>query len=176
MEEWVTNRTDFAYFLCLDVSRRGRFQDIDLSAQFSAQCKTHRKQVIYTSIGKPREDDPLYPVYVQFERFRAAQYSRELSDKVWRGCVKIVGQGYWASSILRASRLSLTGVLPNSVGVPKVQGRLHLPWQHDTSESQIQFLQSYILSATTKRVIRFVFPICNERKVSSKGREAKDRN
>ncbi len=96
MEEWVTKRTDFAYILCLDVSRWGRFQDIDLSAQFSAQCKKHRKQVIYTSIGKPREDDPLYPVYVQFERFRAAQYSRELSDKVWRGCVKIVEQGYWA--------------------------------------------------------------------------------
>jgi hypothetical protein len=35
-------------------------------------------------------------VYVQFERFRAAQYSRELSDKVWRGCVKIAEQGYWA--------------------------------------------------------------------------------
>jgi hypothetical protein len=54
------------------------------------------KQVIYTSIGKPREDDPLNPVYVQFERFRAAQYSRELSDKVWRGCVRIAEQGYWA--------------------------------------------------------------------------------
>ena len=96
MEQWVTKRTDFAYILCLDVSRWGRFQDLDLSAQFSAQCKKHRKQVIYTSIGKPREDDPLYPVYVQFDRFRAAQYSRELSDKVWRGCVKIVEQGYWA--------------------------------------------------------------------------------
>ncbi|MHB9068223.1 MAG: recombinase family protein [Pirellulaceae bacterium] len=35
-------------------------------------------------------------MYVQFERFRAAQYSRELSDKVWRGCVKIAEQGYWA--------------------------------------------------------------------------------
>jgi hypothetical protein len=50
--------------------------------------------VIYTTIGKPREDGPLYPVYVQFERFRAAQYSMELSDKVWRGCVRIVEQGY----------------------------------------------------------------------------------
>jgi hypothetical protein len=38
----------------------------------------------------------LASVYVQFERFRAAQYSRELSDKVWRGCVKIAEQGYWA--------------------------------------------------------------------------------
>jgi hypothetical protein len=35
-------------------------------------------------------------VYVQFERFRAAQYSRELSEKVWRGSVKIAEQGYWA--------------------------------------------------------------------------------
>jgi DNA invertase Pin-like site-specific DNA recombinase len=96
MEEWVKKRRDFQYILCLDVSRWGRFQDIDLSAQFSAECRKAGKQVIYTSIGKPRENDPLYPVYVQFERFRAAQYSRELSDKVWRGCVKIVEQGYWA--------------------------------------------------------------------------------
>ncbi|AMV32081.1 Recombinase [Pirellula sp. SH-Sr6A] len=96
MENWVKKRNDFQYILCLDVSRWGRFQDIDLSAQFSAECKKAGKQVIYTTIGKPREDDPLYPVYVQFERFRAAQYSKELSDKVWRGCVKISEQGYWA--------------------------------------------------------------------------------
>lgn len=96
MENWVKVRNDFQYILCLDVSRWGRFQDIDLSAQFSAECKRANKQVIYTTIGKPREDDPLYPVYVQFERFRAAQYSKELSDKVWRGCAKISEQGYWA--------------------------------------------------------------------------------
>ncbi|HQI27882.1 MAG TPA: recombinase family protein [Sedimentisphaerales bacterium] len=96
MENWVKQRTDFHYILCLDVSRWGRFQDIDLSAQYSAECRKFGKEVIYTTIGKPREDDPLYPVYVQFERFRAAQYSRELSDKVFRGCVKIAQQGYWA--------------------------------------------------------------------------------
>jgi signal transduction histidine kinase/CheY-like chemotaxis protein len=33
---------------------------------------------------------------VQFERYRAARYSKELSDKVWRGCVRIAEQGYWA--------------------------------------------------------------------------------
>ena len=96
MEEWISKRKDFEYVLCMDVSRWGRFQDIDLSAQFSAICKKNGKQVIYTTIGKPKENDPLYPVYVQFERFRAAQYSRELSDKVWRGCVKIAEQGYLA--------------------------------------------------------------------------------
>jgi len=96
MDEWVKRRSDFDFVLCLDVSRWGRFQDIDLSAQYSAECKRHKKEVIYTSIGRPKENDPLYPVYVQFERFRAAQYSRELSDKVWRGCMKIAEQGYWA--------------------------------------------------------------------------------
>lgn len=65
MDEWIKQRKDFTYVLCLDVSRWGRFQDIDLSAQFSAECKKNGKQVIYTTIGKPREDDPLYPVYVQ---------------------------------------------------------------------------------------------------------------
>ena len=59
-------------------------------------CKKHKKEIIYATIGKPKGDDPLYPVDVQFERFRAAQYSRELSDKVWRGCVKIAEQGYLA--------------------------------------------------------------------------------
>ena len=96
MDDWVKSKNDFKYVLCLDVSRWGRFQDIDLSAQYSGECKKNGKEVIYTSIGKPREDDPMYPVYVQFERFRAAQYSRELSDKVWRGCVRIAEQGYWA--------------------------------------------------------------------------------
>lgn len=96
MENWVKKRDDFQYILCLDVSRWGRFQDIDLSAQYSAECRKYGKEVIYTTLGMPREDDPLYPVYIQFERFRAAQYSRELSDKVFRGCVKIAQQGYWA--------------------------------------------------------------------------------
>ena len=53
MEEWVKKRGDFDYVLCLDVSRWGRFQDIDLSAQFSAECRKQNKQIIYTSIGNP---------------------------------------------------------------------------------------------------------------------------
>jgi DNA invertase Pin-like site-specific DNA recombinase len=95
MENWVKQRKDFDFVLCLDVSRWGRFQDIDLSATYSAECKKHGKQVIYTTLGMPRPDDPLYPVYVQFERFRAAQFSKELSVKVSHGCIRIAQQGYW---------------------------------------------------------------------------------
>jgi DNA invertase Pin-like site-specific DNA recombinase len=96
MEEWVKKRDDFRYVLCLDVSRFGRFQDIDLSAQYSAECTRNGKKVVYTTIGLPRENDSFQPVYVHFERFRAAEYSKELSVKVWQGCMKIAEQGYWA--------------------------------------------------------------------------------
>jgi DNA invertase Pin-like site-specific DNA recombinase len=43
MEEWVKRRSDFDYVLRLDVSRWGCFQDINLSPQFSAECRRHRK-------------------------------------------------------------------------------------------------------------------------------------
>ncbi|HYE19747.1 MAG TPA: recombinase family protein [Tepidisphaeraceae bacterium] len=96
MENWVKARGDFALVLCLDVSRWGRFQDLDQSATYSAECKRHGKELVYTAIGKARAGDGFYPVMIQFERFRSAQYSKELSDKVFRGCVKISQQGYWA--------------------------------------------------------------------------------
>ncbi len=95
MDNWVKKRKDFEFVLCLDVSRWGRFQDIDLSASYSTECKRHGKQVIYTTLGMPRPDDPLFPVYLQFERFRVAQFSKELSVKVFHGCIHIAKQGYW---------------------------------------------------------------------------------
>ncbi len=52
MEEWVTKRTDFAFILCLDASRPGRFQDNDCALQFCDQCKENEKQLIYTITGK----------------------------------------------------------------------------------------------------------------------------
>ena len=72
IENWVKKRDDFEYVLVLDVSRWGRFQDTDLSAVHSAECTKHGKKVIYTTIGIPKKDDPLYSIYVGFERFRAA--------------------------------------------------------------------------------------------------------
>ncbi len=94
LENWVKKRDDFKYVLVLDVSRWGRFQDADLSAAYSQDCTRHGKQVIYTSIGIPKKDDPFYPVYLAFERHRAAHYSKELSEKVFKGCVKIAQQGF----------------------------------------------------------------------------------
>jgi DNA invertase Pin-like site-specific DNA recombinase len=96
MESWVKMRTDFEYVVCLDVSRWGRFQDLDLSAHYCGLCKQHGKQVVYATIGTERMGEAFYPVYISLERYRAAEYSRELSTKVLNGCIKIAQQGYWA--------------------------------------------------------------------------------
>lgn len=96
MMAMVRERQDFTQILVLDVSRWGRFQDLDLSASYSAECKRHGKEVVYVNLGIENDGSPVYPLMVGFERWRSAQYSRELSDKVFKGCRKVAEQGYRA--------------------------------------------------------------------------------
>ncbi|MBN2559745.1 MAG: recombinase family protein [Phycisphaerae bacterium] len=92
----VGGKANFELVLVLDVSRWGRFQETDLSAYYTGLCLQHGKQVVFTTIGFPKENDLLHGLHLSIERYRAASYSRELSGKVWKGCAKIAGGGYWA--------------------------------------------------------------------------------
>ncbi len=85
---------EFKYILVLDMSRWGRFQDIDLSAHYRTLCKKYGRTVIYTKVGFQKDDDPMYFLQLNFEGIRAASYSRELSEKVFLGCKKIAEQGF----------------------------------------------------------------------------------
>lgn len=98
LEMVVDTSIEFKYILVLDVSRWGRFQDIDMSAHYRALCKKYGREVVYTTIGFPKEDDPMHFMQLNFEGYRAATYSRELSGKVFRGCVKIAQQGFRAGA------------------------------------------------------------------------------
>lgn len=98
LEMVIETSIEFKYILVLDVSRWGRFQDIDMSAHYRALCKKYGREVVYTTIGFPREDDPMHFMQLNFEGYRAATYSRELSGKVFRGCVKIAQQGFRAGA------------------------------------------------------------------------------
>ena len=89
-------KAEFELVLVLDVSRWGRFQETDLSAYYTGMCQQNGKQVVFTTIGFPKENDLLHGLHLSIERYRAASYSRELSGKVWKGCAKIAGSGFWA--------------------------------------------------------------------------------
>lgn len=94
-----TGKYDCDYVLVLDVSRWGRYQNTDISAYYTGLCAMHGKPVIYTSIGFPPENDLIHMVRINIERYQAANYSRELSLKVFKGCAKIASQGYRAGGM-----------------------------------------------------------------------------
>lgn len=98
-EGWILNPNapDFEYVLVYDVSRWGRFQDQNEAAYYEFRCKQQGKKVIYVSRGFPDGDNQLISsLQTSIERYMAAEYSRQLSDKVFYGSVKVSEQGYSA--------------------------------------------------------------------------------
>lgn len=97
--DWVENpdAPAFEYILVYDVSRWGRFQDQDQAGHFVYLCRKHHKEVIYVSKGFPDASNLLFSsLEISIQRYMAAEYSRQLSEKVFHGCVKVSQQGYSA--------------------------------------------------------------------------------
>lgn len=78
----------FSAVLVYDVSRWGRFQDVDESAFYEYTCRRAGVKVIY--IAEPFENDgsPLSSVMKAMKRAMAGEFSREMSRKIFLGsCV-----------------------------------------------------------------------------------------
>ncbi len=77
-----------------DVTRWGRFDDVDESAYWEYHCKTHGKNVIFIEEDF-RGDNSLYDALVKnIKRVMAAEYSRKLGKLVLAGSKKIASQGF----------------------------------------------------------------------------------
>jgi len=91
--EWVEEK-DFQKILVRDVSRWGRFDDIDESAYWEYHCKNLGKEVIYIEEDF-RNDNSLYDALMKsIKRVMAAEYSRKLGKLVLAGSKKIASQGF----------------------------------------------------------------------------------
>lgn len=96
---WIENPNapTFDYVLVYDVSCWGRFQDQDQAAYYTHLCKKHGKEVVYVSRGFPDTNNLLISsLETSLQRYMAAEYSCQLSEKVFYGCVKVSQQGYSA--------------------------------------------------------------------------------
>lgn len=84
----------FEAVLVYDISRWGRFPDPDEAAAYVHACKSRGIQVIYCA--EPFNNDGSMPstVFIGIKRSMAAEYSRELSVKVFNGACTIVRHGY----------------------------------------------------------------------------------
>lgn len=86
--------TDFSVVLVYDVSRWGRFPDPDEAAVYEQTCKRNGIQVIYCAEQFGNDNSLGSTLLKSLKRSMAAEYSRELSVKVFAGHRNLVQRGY----------------------------------------------------------------------------------
>ena len=84
----------FRAILVYDVSRWGRFPDPDEAAVYEQTCKRRGIKVIYCAEPFTNDGSLSSTVLVGIKRSMAAEYSRELSVKVFAGHRNLVQRGY----------------------------------------------------------------------------------
>jgi DNA invertase Pin-like site-specific DNA recombinase len=85
---------DFEAVLVFDVSRWGRFQNADEAAYHEFVCHLGGVRVIYVAEPFSNDGSPLSSVLKGLKRAMAAEYSRELSAKVFAGQCRLISLGY----------------------------------------------------------------------------------
>ncbi|MER8430874.1 recombinase family protein [Mesorhizobium caraganae] len=90
----VTGERSYSAILVLDVSRWGRFQDTDQAAHYEFICRDAGVNVHYC--GEPFENDGsmVASIVKSLKRVMAAEYSRELSSKIYRAQIQQARIGF----------------------------------------------------------------------------------
>lgn len=85
---------EFSSILVLDVTRWGRYQDVDESAYYEFMCRRAGYDVQY--VGEQFENDGSVQANLMksIKRTMAGEYSRELSVKVFAGQCRLIGLGF----------------------------------------------------------------------------------
>ncbi|MGJ4950032.1 recombinase family protein [Bradyrhizobium sp. HKCCYLS20291] len=94
IEDVSNGRTDFDHVLVYDISRWGRFQDVDEAAHYEFTCKQAGIKVNYCAEQFDNDGSMLSNIVKNLKRVMAAEYSRELSVKVHTGICRFVGLGF----------------------------------------------------------------------------------
>jgi DNA invertase Pin-like site-specific DNA recombinase len=87
-------RADFNLILVYDISRWGRFQDPDESASYEFVCRKAGIPVQYCAEQIENDGSLTSNVIKSMKRVMAAEYSRELSVKVFAGQCRLIQLGF----------------------------------------------------------------------------------
>jgi DNA invertase Pin-like site-specific DNA recombinase len=96
MEDVRSGQADFGHLLVYDVSRWGRFQDIDEGTHYEFLCKQAGIQVVYCAEQFDNDGSLMSSILKNLKRVMAAEYSRELSAKVLDGACRLSRLGFRA--------------------------------------------------------------------------------
>ena len=94
IENVRSGRADFDHILVYDVSRWGRFQDVDESAYYEFTCRQAGIKVCYCAEEFDNDGSVIASIVKNLKRVMAAEYSRELSVKVHAGACHVASLGF----------------------------------------------------------------------------------
>jgi DNA invertase Pin-like site-specific DNA recombinase len=94
LRDVMEGRSDFRAVLVYDVSRWGRFQDMDEAAHYEYLCKSSGVPIHYCAEMFTNDNSISGLILKAVKRTMAGEYSRELSVKVRRGLFRLAKLGY----------------------------------------------------------------------------------
>lgn len=94
IDDASSGRADYDHILVYDVTRWGRFQDVDESAYYEFICKKNGIKVVYCAEQFSNDGSLLSNIAKNIKRAMAGEWSRELGVKVHAGQARIAGLGY----------------------------------------------------------------------------------
>jgi DNA invertase Pin-like site-specific DNA recombinase len=94
LRDVMEGQSDFRAVLVYDVSRWGRFQDMDEAAHYEYLCKSSGVPIHYCAEMFANDDSVSGLILKAVRRTMAGEYSRELSVKVRRGLFRLANLGY----------------------------------------------------------------------------------
>ncbi|MBS0189668.1 MAG: recombinase family protein [Planctomycetes bacterium] len=113
LDDVQSGHAEYKAILVYDVSRWGRFQDADESAYYEYACKRMGIHVEYCMEQFANDGSPVSTIIKGVKRAMAGEYSRELSNKVFKGQCRLIQLGYRqggpAGYGLRRMLLDVTG-------------------------------------------------------------------
>lgn len=98
LQDVVGGKQPYKAVLVFDVSRWGRFQDPDEAAHYEFLCKAAGVRVHYCAEQFINDGHTASLILKTLKRVMAAEYSRELSDKVFAGMTQVVRRGFRTGS------------------------------------------------------------------------------
>lgn len=95
LKDVVSGEADYKAILVYDVSRWGRYPNSDEAAHYEYICSSSGIPLHYCAEPFANDGTATSFLWKSLKRSMAAEFSRELGDKVFRGKTRIVQLGYW---------------------------------------------------------------------------------
>jgi DNA invertase Pin-like site-specific DNA recombinase len=118
LDDVVAGRQPYKAVLVYDVSRWGRFQDVDESAHYEFLCRRAGFPVHYCAEIFANDGSMPSTIMKSLKRVMAAEFSRELSEKVTSAMSRMVRDGLWPGAM---PGYGLRRLLASNERTPKCQ-------------------------------------------------------